>query len=216
MFVKLPYHFTLRCAGNGFTLSVQVQRQLTLVASGSSSENLVPAFRAKIAFLFLLNPFFSAVGPPERDRSQDHLFTHSHGKIPDMFAGKFFTLMAAFNSSGFGAIPDLAVLAMHKSLIRQAAPAVDILGGHTLAARQRPFSGYPSAVKANQALLELLIVVLICQIDGADPAIQAAGRYEIRIITHHISSFISINGAPRPHVGDDKPLWGKTGGYDCL
>jgi hypothetical protein len=115
--------------------------RFTLVAFNRSPENFMAAIRADVAGFFILNPFFSAHLAPMGNRPQDYFFADRHGKIFDMPARKFIALMAAGVSFLFSAVPDPALLAMHKRFFRQTTAALNIIYGHTLAVREGPFAG---------------------------------------------------------------------------
>jgi hypothetical protein len=79
------------------------------------------------------------------------------------------------------AFSDIALSAMHKQLIRQAAAALNILGGKILTVGESPFSGDISLVEIHQPLFEFEVVVPACDINGTDTAVETAGSNKIRI-----------------------------------
>jgi hypothetical protein len=160
---------------------IQIQLRLAAVALHSASEDPAAAFRADIAGFFVLNPPFGADLFPLRNGSQYDLLADSHGEIFDVSAGKFGALMTAGVALFFRAAPDLALSAMHEQLVRQAATASDIFCGKILAARKSPFSGNLSLVEIDQPLLQFLVAIAVCQVDGTDAAIEATGGNEMCI-----------------------------------
>ena len=96
---------------------VKIKGSLAFVAPHDTAKNLVTAFGAKIARLFVFNPFFSAEFPPVGNASENNLLSDRHGKVVDMFTWEVVTLMAPRISFFYCAVPDIALLAVHKALI---------------------------------------------------------------------------------------------------
>lgn len=77
-------------------LSIQVQFRFALVTGDNTPENLVSAFGTEIAGFFVFHPLLRADTFSVGNRSQNDLFTNSHGKIVNVPAGKFLALVASF------------------------------------------------------------------------------------------------------------------------
>jgi hypothetical protein len=73
------------------------------------------------------------------------------------------------------AFPDLALSAMHKSFIGQAASALNILYSKAFTIRKSPLAGNFSLIQFHQPLLEFEIIIAVGYIDGTNSAIKAAG-----------------------------------------
>jgi hypothetical protein len=67
----------------------------------------------------------------------------------NVWAGKFLALMAAGEAFFLGAFPDLALSAMHKSFIRQAAAALDIFYGKGFTIGKSALAGNSSLIKIH-------------------------------------------------------------------
>ena len=98
--------------------SVQINLRLALIASCSTPEEGIAAFRADIPGFFILNPFFRTDLAPIGDSPQNNLFPDTHGEIFNMLAGEFIALVASGVPFLPCAGPDLALPAMHKPFIR--------------------------------------------------------------------------------------------------
>ena len=120
---------------------VQIQFRLTPIAFYRAPKNLIPAFRTNIAGFFVLNPFFRAHFPPIRNSPQNNLFAHGHGKIFNVSTRKLGTLMAPGVPFLLGAGPDLTLTAVLQQVIRQAAPAANILYRKVFAVGKSAFAG---------------------------------------------------------------------------
>ena len=106
----------------------------------------VVALRANVSGFFILDPGFGTHSATVGNRPQNHLFTDGHRKVVDMLAGKIIALMAAGVPLFFGTVSDLALPAMHKRFIGQAAPAADIFYGEVFAVRQSALAGNAAPV----------------------------------------------------------------------
>jgi hypothetical protein len=167
---------------------VQIQFHLALITLYSTPEQFIAAVRANVPGFFILNPFFGPDLSPVRNSSQDDLLANSHGKIFDIPTRKFITLMAPGVPFFLGALSDVALSAMHELFIRQTAAALDIFGRKVFAARQGAFAWDPSLVQSDQAFLQFFVLVAVCDIDGADSAVEPARRSKIRIYRHGSTS----------------------------
>jgi hypothetical protein len=127
---------------------IQIQLGSTLITFYNAPEYLVSAFRAIITGLLVLNPFFSTHLAPVGNGPQDNLFAHIHGKIFNELAGEFKALVTADVAFGCGAVPDLALPAMHEPFIRQAALAFNIFC-------RKIFTAGQSALARDIALIEI-------------------------------------------------------------
>jgi hypothetical protein len=96
---------------------VQIQLGLAPITYYHAPENFLTAFRTNVAGFFILNPFFSTNFSPIGNSPQNDLFADRHGKIVNVWAGKFSALMASGEAFSLGAGPDLALPAMPKSFI---------------------------------------------------------------------------------------------------
>jgi hypothetical protein len=83
------------------------------------------------------------------------------------------------------AIPDLALLAMHKQIVGQAPAAMNIIHGQVFAVGQCAFTGHAAFVQIHQPFLKLGIVVPARNVNRADPAIQPARSNKIMIDRHN-------------------------------
>jgi hypothetical protein len=146
-----------------------------LITFDRTTKNLISAFRTDIAGLFIPNPFFSAKLFPVWDRSQYYFFDNRHGEIFDMLAGKVITLMASGVTLVCCALSYVALLAMHKRVIRQASVASDVSGGKIFTVRKKAFAGNFSFIQAHQSFLEFFIIITVGNIDGTDAAIKTTG-----------------------------------------
>jgi hypothetical protein len=106
--------------------SVRIQLHPAPIAPYGPPENSVAAFRAHIAGFFILNPFFSADFSPVWNSPQYDLFADFHWKIFNVPAGKLIALMASGKTLLLCAFSDSALPAMHKTLIRHAAAALNV------------------------------------------------------------------------------------------
>jgi hypothetical protein len=167
-----------------YSTPIQIQLRFALVASYDAPENFIAAFRANITGLFVLDPFFSADFPPIRHSPQDDLFADRHRKVLDILTRKFLALMTTRVLSFPGAVADFALAAMHEAFIRQTAAAFHVFDRKGFAVRKSALAGNISPVKAQQPLLEFLIVIPVGDVDGADAAIKTTGRNQIRIDRH--------------------------------
>ncbi len=175
---------------NGIPLKlVQIQTRFALITSCGAPENFIAAFGTNIACLFILNPFFGAHLPPVRNGPQNDLFADSHGEIFNIAARKLPALMTSGVTFGFCAGLDLALSAIHKRFVRQAASASNIFYGEVFTVRKLSFAGKFSLEKGHQQLLEFAVIIAVCDVDGADSAIKTAGRNKIRIYLHSFAPF---------------------------
>jgi hypothetical protein len=154
---------------------IQIQFSQALVALDSASEDLMPALGTNIASFFILDPFFGTDLAPMGDRAQNYFFADGHGKMINVPAWKFIALMTSGVTFFPGAVPDLALPAVHEQYIGQAATAFDVFHGEIFAVGETAFVGYPALIKIDQALLEFVIVIAVGHINGADSAIKTAG-----------------------------------------
>jgi len=96
---------------------VQIQHHFALITFYSAPEDFISAFRASVAGLFILNPFFGTNLSPIRNSTQDNLFANRHREIFNMLTRKSSALMttgvAFFSCAG----PDLALSAVHELFI---------------------------------------------------------------------------------------------------
>jgi hypothetical protein len=120
-----------------------------LIAFNSATENLISAFTTGIAGLFITNPFFRAEFSPVWNRSQNYLFADRHGKVIDMPAGKLLTLMTSGVPLLRRTLSYIALVAMHKTIFRQASVASNVSGTKRFTARKRAFAGYFALVKIH-------------------------------------------------------------------
>ena len=97
--------------------SVQVQIRFALVAFSSTSENGITAFGANVTSLLILYPLLCSNLAPIGDGPQDNLFSDGHGEVIDMLTGKRVALMAAGIALCLGAVPDLALPAVHECFV---------------------------------------------------------------------------------------------------
>lgn len=99
-------------------VSIQIKRCLALIAFCCATEHLIAAVRAKIPGFFIFDPLFCTYASTMGNRSQNYLFANGHGKIFNMLTGKIITGMAAGITPGRGAVPYLALPAVHEKIIR--------------------------------------------------------------------------------------------------
>lgn len=74
---------------------VQIKLRFTLVAFDHAPENLISAFRAVVARLFILDPLFSPDLTAIGNTPQNHTLAHIHREIINMRAGEVRTFMTA-------------------------------------------------------------------------------------------------------------------------
>jgi hypothetical protein len=96
----------------------------------------------------------------------------------NVLAGKFIALVTSSVALLLRAGPDLALSAMHKKFIRQAATALNIFYGKLFTIGEVAF------VKIHQPFLEFMIIFTVCNIDGTDSAIKTTRRNKIGIYRH--------------------------------
>ena len=101
-----------------------------------------------------------------------------------MPAGKFVALVTPGKAFSSCAFPDLALPAVHKPVIGQAAPASNVFRRKVFTVGKTTFPADFSSIKARQPLFELEIAVTVCHINGADAAIKPTRRNKIRIYVH--------------------------------
>jgi hypothetical protein len=184
---------------------VQIQPRFTLIARHNAPENFIAAFGTIIAGFFILDPFFSPKLPPIRNGPQDNLFADSHGEIVNVPAGKFITLMTSRVALFLGALPDIALPAMHKQVIREAAAALDVCHGKLFTVGEGAFAINVSLVKIHQPFFEFFVVIPICDINGTDAAIKSARGNKIRIYRHNLKpSCYCQNTEPDPVRGTSR------------
>jgi hypothetical protein len=88
-----------------------------LITSNHTAEKLVAALGAYIPGFFILDPFLRPDFPPVGNGPQNNFFTHTHGKIIDISAGKVIALVTSGVAFLPRAVPDLTPPAMHKPFI---------------------------------------------------------------------------------------------------
>jgi len=91
--------------------------RFTLIAFQGAPKNLIAAFCAYIASLFVPNPFFSSEFSSIRDRAQNDFLANGHGKVVNVLARKIIALVTTCVTFYFGACPDLTLLTMHEKII---------------------------------------------------------------------------------------------------
>jgi hypothetical protein len=89
-----------------------------------------------------------------------------------MLTGKRIAFVTSRVTLCVGAIPDLALLAMHEPFIRQATTALYIFHRKMLTIGKGSFSGNCPFVQIRQPLLKLVIIVTVRDKDGTDAAIK--------------------------------------------
>jgi len=89
-------------------------------------------------------------------------------------AGKIITLMASGVTLFFRALPDIALFAVHEPIVGQASAASNIIRGKIFASGKSTFARHLSFIKAHQTFFEFLIIIAVCNVDGADAAVKAA------------------------------------------
>jgi hypothetical protein len=135
----------------------------------------VTAFRAVIPVFFILHPLLGTDVTPQGDTPQYDLFPHSHGEFIDEPAGKLVTLMASGNAFCHAAVPDIALLTVHKPVVGQASLTNNILCGQVFTVGQNAFAGYLSPVQIHQPFLEFFVTISVGDENGTDTTVKPAG-----------------------------------------
>ena len=94
--------------------SIKVNGCFAFVAASSSPEKNMTTFRAHIASLFILDPFFSSHFTPVWDCTQNDLLAHGNGKVFDKLTGKIRAFVTAGITLVFRAVLDGAFPALDK------------------------------------------------------------------------------------------------------
>jgi hypothetical protein len=97
-----------------------------LITFHRSPKNPIAAFGTNIARFFVANPFFITELPSIWDSPENYLFANGHGEIVNIMTGKFIALVTPGVSFLSCAPPDLTLMTMHESFIRQATPALNV------------------------------------------------------------------------------------------
>jgi hypothetical protein len=107
--------------------------------------------------LFFFHPLFGSQFSPGRDGTQYHLLSLRKGKIIDMDAGKIMALMASLDPFLHDAVLDGTYPAIGEYGVRQTALALELIDAYT--------------IHTSQLLLELQVVIPVCDVHSADTAI---------------------------------------------
>jgi hypothetical protein len=163
---------------------IQVQWRFAVIALHYATKDLVAALGAHVAGFLVLNPLFSAEFPSVRHGSKDDPLAYGHRKIVNVTTGKITALVTARVSLFLRAGSDVTLAAVHESVVRQAALAMNVIHGEVFAMRQRAFAGRASPVEVYEPLLELGVIVTFCNVNRTHTAIETTRRDEIRICGH--------------------------------
>jgi hypothetical protein len=158
--------------------------RFALITFHSAAKNLVAACGAYVAGFFVLNPFQVADLSSIGNGPENNLLADGHGKIFDVAAGKFITLMTSGVSLRLRAVPDLTLATMHKLFVRQATLAPDVIRSQAFTVGERSLAGGSALVETRQSFFQFVVLVAIRQVDGAYTAIKTAGRKEFGIYRH--------------------------------
>jgi hypothetical protein len=168
-----------------FSTLVQICFLFTPVTLCSTPEKFITAVGTNIPSLFVSNPFLGADFAAVRNCPQYDFLTYGHGKFFDVSARK----LGAFMTSGitflFRTIPDFTLLAMHETVVGQAAAAFDVLNREVFTIGKRTLVGNTSPVEIHQSLFELLVIVPVRYVNRTDSAIKAARGNKVLIYVHH-------------------------------
>jgi hypothetical protein len=160
------------------------QWRFAVIALHYATKDLVAALGAHVAGFLVLNPLFSAEFPSVRHGSKDDPLAYGHRKIVNVTTGKITALVTARVSLFLRAGSDVTLAAVHESVVRQAALAMNVIHGEVFAMRQRAFAGRASPVEVYEPLLELGVIVTFCNVNRTHTAIETTRRDEIRICGH--------------------------------
>jgi hypothetical protein len=163
---------------------VQIQFNLALVTFHRAAKNSIAAAGTNIARLFVADPSLSAEFSPIWHGPEDDFFADCHRKIVNVRTRKVIAFMTPGIAFHLCTIPDLALVAVHELFSGQAATASNAFYCQRFRIREHALASSSSPVEVYQLLLQFDIVIAVCNINCADPAVETAGRNQIRIYCH--------------------------------